>query len=198
MSSLWCSPADVSSRIKGEPEVGLITEYIEQATSILYILSGRRYTGEANVVAQHEIDRRGYVSLTAWLPVRSVSSATIGGQPVAFALSPAGTYVAVAQHLRGQIVVLDIAVGQNPPLAGKRACAALAAEMLRGDPRYAVLGADDIRPPMRLTSVTRQGVTYQYADPAELMKSDLTGVYEVDLFLRAVNPTGARFQPKVV
>jgi hypothetical protein len=67
------------------------------------------------------------------------------------------------------------------------------AELVKGTPAQ-----EDVLPPAHITSIARQGVTYSYADRAALAREDQTGVYEVDLFLRAVNPTGMRHQPKVV
>ena len=194
----WCTAEQVNNLLQGDPPVELLNEYAAHATSTLYTWSGRRYAGEATVVSSFEIDRRGYVKLTPWLPVRDVVSATIDGSAVQFNLSPAGTYVEFPVRYRGYIVELTLEVGQNPPPMGRSAAAALAAEMLRGDPRYEALGAGDTRPTSRLTSITRQGVTMTFADPAALMHNGLTGVFAVDLFLQAVNPTGARFQPKVI
>jgi hypothetical protein len=197
--SSWCTAAEVDARVQGTPPTPLLTEFAEQATSILYVLSGRRFGGEATVVSTHEIDRRGYVKLTDWAPVRDVTTATIDGAEVAYALSPAGTYVVFPPQYVRQVVVLTLEVGQNPPAAGRNAAAALAAEMLRGDPRYVALGDySDTRPASRITSISRQGVSYSFADPGGLAEKNLTGVYEVDLFLRAANPNGMRHQPKVV
>ena len=194
----WCTPAEVDALIEGSPSTELLQEHADLATSILYALSGRRYRGESTVVAQYEINRRGYASLTAWLPVRGVVSATIDGAPVSYSLSPAGSFVQFPLQLAGRIVELTLEVGENPSPMARRAADALAAEILRGDPRYGELGAGDVRPASRLTSIARQGVTYTFADPTSLLENNMTGVYAVDLFLRAVNPSGARFQPKVV
>jgi hypothetical protein len=194
----WCSEAEVNGLVKGSPPAELLREYAAHATSYLYTQSGRRFAGEATVIATFEIDRRGYVRLTAWLPVRSVTAATIGSTPVQFNLSPAGTYVEFPRAYRGRIVELTLEVGQNPPPIGRSAAAALAAEMLRGDPRYAALNPGDTRPDSRLTSITRQGVTMEFVDPSALFQSGMTGVHSVDLFLRAINPTGAQYQAKVI
>jgi hypothetical protein len=194
----WCTEAEVNNLVKGDPPVELLREYAAHATSYLYTHSGRRFAGEATVIAAFEIDRRGYVRLTAWVPVRDVTAATIGGVPVQFNLSPAGTYVEFPLAYRGRIVELTLEVGQNPPPIGRSAAAALAAEMLRGDPRYAALNVGDVRPDARLTSITRQGVTMEFVDPSALFQSGMTGVYSVDLFLRAINPTGAQYQAKVI
>jgi hypothetical protein len=194
----WCSTDEVDALVQGSPDVELLQEHADHATSLLYTLSGRRYRGEATVVSTHQINRRGYVSLTSWLPVREVVAATIEGIPVTASLSPAGSYVSFSPHLAGKIVTLTLEVGQEPPPMARKAAAALAAEILRSDSRYEMLGAGDTRPASRLLSISRQGVTYTYADPTALLQNNMTGVYTVDLFLRAVNPTGARFQPKVV
>lgn len=194
----WCTPEEVDALIEGNPPRDLLLEHAEHATSVLYALSGRRYRGEATVVSTHQINRRGYVSLTAWLPVRGVVTATIGGVTVTHSLSPAGSFVTFPPQYSGRFVELTLEIGENPSPMAKRAAAALAAEILRSDSRYGELGASDVRPSARLLSVSRQGVTVTYADPTSLLENNMTGVFAVDLFLRAVNPSGARFQPKVV
>lgn len=194
----WCTEAEVNHLVAGDPPVELLREYAAQATSYLYTHTGRVFTGEYNVIANFQIDRRGYVRLTAWLPVRGITAATVGGVAVPFSLSPAGTFVEFPLAYRGKIVQLTLEAGQNPPPLGRSAAAALAAEMLRGDPRYAALNAGDTRADARLRSITRQGVTMEFVDPAALNATGMTGVYAVDLFLRAVNPTGARYPAKVI
>lgn len=194
----WCTADEVNSRVAGDPDAALLQEYAEHATSVLFVTSGRRYNGEATVMTQMQIDRRGYVNLTPWVPVRRIISATIGDAPVTCVLSPAGTFAVLSRVDQGLFVTLTLEVGQNPPEMGKRAAAALAADLLRGDSRYIALGASDARPDARITSITRQGVTYNYTDPATLAAGGLTGIREVDLFVKSVNPTGAQYQPKVV
>lgn len=199
----WCSASDVKARLKGDPSDALAQEYADQATSLLYEMTGRKYATETNVTVTYQIDRRGYVKLTAWAPVREIVSATIDTVPVTAVLSPGGTYAVFPYEYSYYVVVMVIAVGQNPPIAGKTAAAALAAEMLRSDSRYATSGAggsapDDLIKTPRPTAITRQGVTYTFSDPATLSEQKLTGVYEVDLFLRSANPNGLRNQPKVV
>lgn len=194
----WCTTQEIDNLVAGSPDEALLQEHADHATSVLYALSGRRYRGEAIVQAQFQVDRRGYVKLTPWLPVRAVVTASIGDTEIPFALSPAGTYAAFAPAASGKIVTLTLDVGQNPPPMARAACAALAAEILRSDSRYALTQASDVRASSRLLSITRQGVTYTYADPTSLLENNMTGVFAVDLFLRAVNPSGARFQPRVV
>lgn len=194
----WCTVDDVVPLLQQSVSPDVIQPYVEQATSVLYILSGRTYKGSSTVTVNETVNRRGYVILTDWQPVRSVTALTIDGVTLDVQLSRGGTYVDVGQLYRGKTAVLTLAVGQAPPTAGRRAAAALAAEMVRGDPRYESTGATDTRPAFRLTSISRQGVTYNYVDPTELVDSGMTGIYDVDLFLRTTNPSGAHYQPKVV
>jgi hypothetical protein len=195
----WCSSSDVAARVAGNPSDELCQEFAEQATSILYELSGRKFTGPATLAVAIQVNRRGYLKLTDFAPVSSVTDVSIDGAPVAFALSPGGTYLSVDLALRGKIAEVTLVAGQNVPVSGQRAAASLAADLLRGDPRYAALpGVTDVRQQSRVLSVSRQGVTYTYIDPVTLQQKDMTGIVDVDLFLRAVNPNGMRYQPKVV
>jgi hypothetical protein len=195
----WCTPEEVDALVTANPPTEMLQEYADHATSLLYTLSGRRYRGEATIQAEFEINRRGYASLTSWLPVRNIVSATIGDSEINADLSPAGSYATFDRCYVGRVVTLTLEIGQNPPIMARRAAAALAGEIIRSDSRYAMLpGSDDKRPSSKLSSISRQGVTYTYADPLTFINNNLTGVESVDLFLRAVNPSGARFQPKVV
>ena len=208
----WCSSEDVAARVRGTVPAELLQEVADRATGLLFVLSGRRFQGEKTVTASFEVDSRGYVRLNPWAPVRRIVSSSV---PVS--LSPGGTYAATSRSsgtslygpqgwgasLGSSIVTMTIEYGDNPPSSGRDAAAALAAHMLRADPRYAehVKGTpaeDDILPASHITSITRQNVTYSFADRAALAREEQTGVYEVDLFLRAANPTGMRHQPKVV
>ncbi len=208
----WCSSEDVARHVRGDVPAELLQEVADRATSLLYTLSGRRFQGRKTVTAQFEVDSRGYIKLNAWAPViKIVASSTPA------ALSPGGTYASVGRRggwslygpqgwgagLGSAVVTMTIEYGEDPPAAGRDAAAALAAHMLRADSRYAelVTGTDaqeDILPASHITSITRAGVTFNYADRAALARNNQTGVYEVDLFLHAANPTGMRHQPKVV
>lgn len=199
----WCSSDDVAARVAGSPSSALCQEFADQATSILYAMSGRKFAGTSTIIASAEIDRRGYIKLGPFQPVNSVSDVSLTNTDgtttsITFAVSPAATFITVDTSLRGQIATVTMSVGQNVPTSGISAAAALAADLLRGDPRYATLGASDVRPSSRILSIQRQGVSYTFIDPVTLQEKDMTGIQDVDLFLRAVNPNGMRYQPKVV
>lgn len=79
--------------------------------------------------------------------------------------------------------------GRPVPPAGVRAAAVLACELaLSCDPE----NADKCRLPKNVTSVTREGVTIVMSPSDFLDAQGKTGLYEVDLFIRAYNPQRIR------
>ncbi len=87
---------------------------------------------------------------------------------------------------------ITYAYGQNPPTSGKMAARTLAIE-------FAKLWSDDetCALPQRVTSVSRQGVSFTILDQQDFIQELRTGLYAVDLFLKTVNPDGARRKTKV-
>lgn len=73
--------------------------------------------------------------------------------------------------------------GQDPPEAGKLAANKLAQVIVLPQ-----LG-DSSKYPQRVTSIQRQGVSSMTVDVMDIVKTGKTGIYEVDMFLRMVNPT---------
>jgi hypothetical protein len=51
--------------------------------------------------------------------------------------------------------------------------------------------------PERISSVARQGVSYTVMDPQEFISNGKVGIYEIDLFLAAVNPNKAKKRPRI-
>lgn len=82
--------------------------------------------------------------------------------------------------------------GSPIPAAGKMAARTLAVE-------FAKLwsGDDDCALPQRVTSISRQGVSYTLLDSQDFIDDLRTGVYAVDLFLKSVNPDKARRKSRV-
>ena len=81
--------------------------------------------------------------------------------------------------------------GEAPPVAGVLACTEMAIELA-----LALIGSPN-RLPARVTTMTRQGMTMAVVDVMDFFSKNLTGLYQVDLWLRTVNPGGARRQPLV-
>lgn len=79
------------------------------------------------------------------------------------------------------------------PMIGSIAAGELACEFAK-----ACSGADGCSLPEQLVSMSRNGVEIQVADPQLLLDAGLTGLPNVDLFLRAVNPAKLRQRPRVL
>ena len=83
--------------------------------------------------------------------------------------------------------------GKLPPAAGQMAARQLAIQ-------FALLWSgheDECSLPERVTNVTRQNVSWTILDNQDFIDELKTGIYAVDLFLRAVNPDKARAKSKV-
>jgi hypothetical protein len=82
--------------------------------------------------------------------------------------------------------------GVPVPAVGKMAARTLAIEFMK-------LWSDDetCQLPQRVTSVSRQGVSYTILDNQEFIEELRTGLYVIDLFLKTVNPDNARRKSKV-
>ena len=78
------------------------------------------------------------------------------------------------------------------PMAGRLAARKLASELSKG-----WSGADDCALPDRVTSISRQGFSFTVLDKQDFLEEGRTGIYEVDLFLRASNPDKARKKSRV-
>ncbi len=89
-------------------------------------------------------------------------------------------------------VEITYAYGIPVPTAGKMAARKLAIELAR-----LWAGDEMCELPQRVTSVSRQGVSYTILDNQEFIDELRTGLYEIDLFLKVVNPDNARRKSKV-
>lgn len=81
--------------------------------------------------------------------------------------------------------------GRLLPVAGQIAAGALAGEFLK-----ACAGAA-CGLPAQIASLTRQGVDVEFVSPTDVLTDGLTGIREVDLFVRAVNPAGLQRRSRV-
>jgi hypothetical protein len=89
-------------------------------------------------------------------------------------------------------VEITYTYGSPPPTSGRTAAKILATELVKlyeGDETCAL--------PQRVTSVSRQGVSYTVLDNQDFIEEMRTGLYAVDLFLKTVNPDRARARARV-
>lgn len=82
--------------------------------------------------------------------------------------------------------------GSPPPAAGRAAARILATELVK-----LYEGDDTCALPQRVTSVSRQGVSYTILDNQDFIDELKTGLYAVDIFLKTVNPDKARARSRV-
>lgn len=74
----------------------------------------------------------------------------------------------------------------------ENAIAVYSAEIL-----LAANGSNECRLPERVTNVTRNGMSWTLLDPQDFLADGRTGIYEVDLALRAYNPSKAKARARV-
>lgn len=81
--------------------------------------------------------------------------------------------------------------GVNVPVSGQRAARSMAKEFVKG------WSGEECLLPDRVTNVSREGISFTIMDKQDFLDEGRTGVYEVDLFLRATNPDKARKPARV-
>lgn len=82
--------------------------------------------------------------------------------------------------------------GSPPPTAGRAAARVLATELVK-----LYEGDDSCALPQRVTSISRQGVSYTLLDSQDFIDELRTGIYAIDLFLKTANPDKARARTRV-
>lgn len=128
-------------------------------------------------------------------PARSVQKVLSGGDvvsPASYRLLSGSVLTAAPGHSFDPCgAEVTYTYGVEPPSAGRRAARYLAQELAKG------WNGDDCDLPERVTSVSRQGVSYTILDDQAFLNDMRTGIYSVDLFLKAVNPDNARKPARV-
>ena len=90
-------------------------------------------------------------------------------------------------------IEISYTYGVEPPRMGRMAALTMATQFF-----YLWSGREDeCQLPDRVTSVTRQGVSWVLLDNQDFLDELKTGIYIVDMFLRSVNPDKARVKSKV-
>lgn len=202
-------------------------EAVQAASYLMWTLSGRKYSGTTTVTERYVrfapllntrllqetalINSRVNKSLEMIEPwVSAETRIRLRGQPVSQIsavrgvtgeiFSPDDYYMVDRSTLQFQsgvlVVPADVEVtytfGTTPPVLGKMAARRIAQEFIKlweGDETCAL--------PDRVTSVSRQGVSYTILDSQDFIQEMRLGIYEIDLFLKAVNPNKAQRRSKV-
>lgn len=223
-SGLWVTVRDLGP---GWETSDYAQQAVESASYLMWAMSGRKYTGVTTVTERYVrfaplintrliqeaaiINSRVNKALAIVEPwVSAETRIRLRGQPVQSVetvrnigggiVSADSFYVvdhSTLQFTEGALIVpADIEVtytyGAQPPVLGQMAARRVAIEFIK-------LWTDDdsCALPQRVTSVTRQGVTYTVLDTQDFIQEMRMGIYEIDLFLKVVNPARANKRSKV-
>lgn len=210
MAALWITEDDLS-----DPTSPDAREAARAASMVLFALSGRKYGGINEITEIYEpagcnhrqnaacgcFGRRDRLRLR-YFPVRSVESVVRDWESANSYTVPDTEYDIVDRtYLRPtrsatwsprNNLMITYTYGTAVPEMGLRAARILGNELLK-----ARCCPDECALPDRVTSVSRQGVTFAILDPQDFLKDGRTGLYEVDLFLKATNPDNARMRSRV-
>lgn len=114
-----------------------------------------------------------------FVPVLTLDAGTLVGT-VDFEVVQPGAVSTVGWYI-------DYVGGTPVPPDGRTAAAIFACELAKG-----ACGDDDCVLPARLKSLSREGVDMAFADPMDFLEEGKVGIYQVDLWIRSVNPSGRR------
>lgn len=202
-----------------------------QASELLYVLSGRQYSGSCEsqvALVQRPDGRPGWswpydaalasdvpagvaANLHAGIrtggpvgwpvvalpdpPVTNILEAVLDGEPVRTVCEPATGQLWRADGQRwpgGTDLQVTYQHGLPPPVGGRQSAVLLAVEMGK-----AFTHDSSCRLPRRIQTITREGVTVGFQDRFESLDQGRVGIWEIDVWLRAVNPHGMQRRARV-
>lgn len=215
MAIRWLAPEDTK-----DPTGPYTIQAIDAASWLLYKLTAEKYPGRTRVI-EHYSDNTSNIAITPpalingqiyntftgssrklylrQTPVMKIYSVSINNEilePTSYQLRN-NTYLVQTNLNNWNLsptseIVIDYEYGLNPPMAGKQAAIILANEFIN-----AHVYPSQCKLPERVTSVSRQGVSFSVLDPQNFLSEGKVGIYTVDLFISTANPNGAKKQPKV-
>jgi|PlaIllAssembly_1097288.scaffolds.fasta_scaffold28868_3 hypothetical protein len=208
-----------------DPDSPYAPAAIESASYILWMLSGRKFSGQHTTTetyfqpySDEPLTQRIYPVLDNgqvrnvcgicgngclhFIPLRgqpiiSIESLTIDDADVDLAEVVIYDYSAIAPADNGcwgscGNLEVSYTFGTIPPAAGTAAATELANQFI-----WAATDDERCSLPARVTSVSRQGVSWTLLDQQDFLEQGRTGIYLVDLFLRTVNPSKALMRSRV-
>lgn len=220
--ALWASVEDLTLHPGQDDSTG--TEALEIATSVLWNLTGRMYAAPQMVTEGYDTTRtlmRGaevypvaldgefynlardccsscgilHRTRLSRYPIRDIRGVWVDGQQIPRAetvlLDNSVLGLTTAKACGGRCLVVQYVYGTGVPAGGGSAAIRLANELLSS------WAGEACAIPERVTSVSRQGVSWGLIDPQDFLDNGRTGIYEVDLLLRTLNPARAMRRAKV-
>lgn len=158
-------------------------EQIAAATRIIRGLTGKRWVWPPVRVVERYPGGTGVVLLRGRI-VRAVNSVTRveTSEPIEHTVFLGGRVElnGHADHCQSDEVEVDYEFGSKPPIVAQNAIDTLAAEFEK------LVSDGKCRLPDRVTSISRQGTSWNMVDPNDILDKGRTGIYEIDLAMRAV------------
>lgn len=217
MAVLWVEPEDTI-----DPSGAYTLRCIEAASWLLYKLTAEKYPGTRSVTeaysedvytpmtasptvvqgkiynyASSDYNRKLHLRHQPVLRINSIFSNGIVLPPSSYQLRN-NSFIVKSDKTSWNLspvheLIVDYDYGLNPPRAGKQAALLLANEFIRYNtmPSQCTL-------PERVTSVSRQSVSFTIADPQTFLNEGKVGIYLVDLFITTANPSRAKKRPRVI
>lgn len=205
LCSPWATVDDVCD--PGDIDTELLDTWLDVASSNLFELTGRRWTGECTdtwyptgadcfermrtpIYGRTHADR---IRLPGY-PVVEVEQVVIDGEAVSDEryriedsrwlvwIPDEDTPGAVRSWPRVEGWYITYVYGTLPPPGGREAAAALGQQLALS---CSPTGDGECRLPERVTSITRQGLTMAILDPLTLFSEGRTGLVEVDMWIEA-------------
>ena len=180
------------------PDPDVASLLAEQASWILWALSGRTYVGPCSqtVPVCVPCDCSGDCCCTVgdrfdlgtFWPVTNITEILVDGAPFTAYRVDGYRWVTRTDGARWPrgvdmtepTISVKFAYGLEPNAAARASCRALLCELAK-----ACWSPSQCRLPQRASSITREGVSYAFLDPFEMLNEGRTGLYEVDLWLAA-------------
>lgn len=172
----------------------MAAEHDAAATRIVRALTGGRWSWPPVQVREVYPAPTGKVMLRG-RPVRSITSVLDyrDGTPIDYVryangileLNPVSTVMRCAPTARRVDITYEY--GSKPSPLIQSAIATLSAELAAAD-----ANTNECRLPERVTSVNRQGVSWTVIDPQDFLEQGRTGIYEIDLAIKAAGSSKAR------
>jgi hypothetical protein len=221
-NALWVTPAELGTDLADLPEAQIACE---AASQLLWSLSGRKFSGPTVVTERYTIAQAptgliilnnipgiavGTLVTTSLIRQEDLkrSRITLRGKNVKRILGVYtedgervnedrytlwdSSFVEFGTRIHGDLYI-TYEYGGSIPALGRMAAKQLATQFtlsLSGREDECVL-------PDRVTSVTRQDVSWTILDTQDFLTDLRTGLYSVDLFLKSTNSSKARLKSKV-
>lgn len=221
-NALWVTPAELGSEFEDLPEAQLACE---AASQLLWSLSGRKFSSSTTVterytiapaptgliilnnipgiavgtlvttsLIQQEDIKRSRITLRGKNVKRVLGIYTEDGEKVnedRYTLWDS-SFVEFQTRITGDLYI-TYEYGGTIPALGRMAAKQLATQFT-----LSLSGREDeCTLPDRVTSITRQDVSWTLLDTQDFLTDLRTGLYSVDLFLKSVNSSKARLKSKV-